>query len=64
MYDDWESVYRDNVAAIHVYSKLGFVEASSQAGSQVMAMQKTIGRIKDEQALAMQCQAHVRLDQL
>jgi ribosomal-protein-alanine N-acetyltransferase len=35
-------VYRDNVAAIHVYSKLGFVEAPSQPGSQVMAMRKTI----------------------
>ena len=56
-------VYRDNVAAIHVYSKLGFVEASSRAGSQVMAMQKTIGRIKDVQAPAMQYHAHDRLDQ-
>jgi ribosomal protein S18 acetylase RimI-like enzyme len=38
-------VYRDNVAAIHVYSKLGFVEAPSHPRSHVMAMRKTIGRI-------------------
>ena len=49
-------VYRDNPTAIQVYSKLGFVETPSHSRSDVMAMHKSIGRIKGH---AMQYHAHV-----
>ncbi len=37
-------VYRDNAAANHLYSKLGFVEAPPHPGAEVMAMRKSITR--------------------
>ena len=39
-------VYRDNAAAIRLYSKLDFIEAPSHTRAEFMAMQKSITRIE------------------